>query len=257
MLTKTRQKLARFRQRGSPLASLVDFSLWSLRSVLNPRLKSFWFIVFISALFVAAFYLAPYPLYIAAGFTAFLLLVLLTLMLSYLRSISRSHTHALGLARQEIGGSLMDIRKEHTEIRKEQIASAAKQKSLLENGFAEAKRGMKARSDSLEAELDMLGNRLVDLSQELRALRSHSSQSAQQLAEIQDNLEKKLEALQRGFPLPSGKNAPTDLGELVSDVAALQNRLDNQTKNEARTTKNLSDAINALKTQLAEIKKAK
>tara|TARA_R110002020_G_scaffold114421_4_gene263129 strand:- start:475 stop:1245 length:771 start_codon:yes stop_codon:yes gene_type:complete len=256
MLTKTRQKLARFRQRGSPLASLVDFSLWSLRSVINPRLKSFWFIGLISALFVAAWFLMPYPVYIAAGFVVFLLLTLLTLVLSYLRSISRSHTHALGLARQEIGGSL-------TDIRKEQIAAAAKQESLLNDRFAEAKRSMKASSDSLETELDMLGNRLVDLAQELRALRSHSSQSAQQLAGMQDSLEKKLTTLETGVSLPSGttnssgENGPTDLAEIVSDVTALKNRLDNQVKNEAKTTQNLSDAINSLKTQLAEIKKAK
>ena len=256
MLTKTRQKLARFRQRGSPLASLVDFSLWSLRSVLNPRLKSFWFIVFISAAFIAAWFLTPYPLYIAAGFIGFLLLVLVTLMLSYFRSISRSHTHALGVARQEIGGSL-------TEIRKELITAAAKQESLAENRFAEATRSAKALSDRLETELDILGNRLVDLAQELRALRSHSSESAQQLAEMQDNLEKKLTAFETGLSLnpaekrPNRQSASTELSEIISDVTALSNRFDNLVKNEAKTTKNLSDAINALKTQLAEIKKAK
>lgn len=256
MLTKTRQKLARFRQRASPFASLVDFSLWSLRSVLNPRHRIFWLVALISVGFVAAAFLTPYELYIGAGFIFFLLLVLLALLLSYVRSISRTHTHAIGLARQEIGASL-------TDIRKEQINSASLLESQMENRLSEADQNLKARADSLETEIDILGNRLVDLTGELRALRSHSSESVQQLAEMQDSLEKTLSSLSTEISLKfenfKGKeeSSTSDLSEIMSDIAALKTRLDNTVKTELKTSGNLSDAINALKTQLAEIKKAK
>ncbi|WP_033314803.1 hypothetical protein [Robiginitomaculum antarcticum] len=264
MLTNTRQKLSRFRQNGSPLASIVDFVLWALRSVLTPGQRSFWVILLVISAFVATLVFTQYQILAAAGLTAFLFIVLLSLVLSYLRSISRTHTHALGIARLEIGTSLSDIREE-------QINSALSLETITDNRHAELEdrlncaitkisQSSEDNAKSLEDELDLVGDRLIDLAGELQSLRVHSSESVSTLANKQDTMDKQLKSLSADVSVSTGKASRSKerfekvSTDLLSDLASIKSRLDYSGGNEAGTIEYLCDSIDELRRQLLEIK---
>lgn len=263
MLTKTKQKLSHFRKQGSPLASIVDFSLWTARSGLNPKNRGFWFVCLLNICFVTAWFLTPYRLLIVNAAILFFIIVLVSLLLSYFRTISRTFTHALAVTKQDIGGSLVDIREKHNRSTAD-FKSTIEQHTTTMNGklndtLTSINRHTEATTEKVETELDIVGQRMIELAEEIQSLRVHSIKNVSEIAERQDIMDSQLSSLNLELSTNSkkikrySKRNKQRASDILSNVDLIKTRLDSSSANEARTIEYLCDSVDELKRQLLEI----
>ena len=87
MLIRLRQRLSTFRQKFSPIASLVDFSLWILRFGLPPWRHKFWLVMGVIVIGVSgAIFMSNLRAFFMMFTSLFVIGVILVLMLSYFRT---------------------------------------------------------------------------------------------------------------------------------------------------------------------------
>ena len=189
MFTRTRQRLSDFRKGASPIASLADFGLWTLRNALPPWRPKFWLVLGVFAALIVGAALLPafrwaFVTAIALAGTA----LLTSLLLSYFRTMLQVQNISVNDAKQHLHGQVSRARSEMAAHRQRDQQALNQRLKALETSVG--------ASDAVRARV------LVDL---------YSSDFIVALATEHDDMRKRVETLERALAkaTEAGQTAPT------------------------------------------------
>lgn len=225
MLLKLRHRLSIYRNSIAPVASLVDFLLWTLRSGLPLRGIKFWIItgLLILGVLVSILYSAI-ALPVLMLTMIFGILVLLMLILSYMRTMLSSNYSLLEQRSEQISSQVSQIknidptfmpgtilRKSSSELSEEALVVSAiseiMQSDVIE-AFAKGHDDLQADVISLQKKLELVDEFSLELS-ELRAEISKLSRRTERHLKLETNtisyLLSQIESLGNGFSTRSVK----------------------------------------------------
>ena len=220
MLTSIRQKLSVIRTRPSPLASLADFGLWTLRNALPPTGPKFWVVVIaILAAVVAAVALPGIRIWVLTALVMGVGVIGLSLVLSYLRTMMAVHAETqkarldqLSRMVSQVGGALKQLPQQGPGASGGASLRRSVQHDVFASPFMDA---LVASHDALAADVSALSARL-DAVSEL---------TAEELAELRADLAGLQRRTERQLRLDTGA------------IAQLTTRLDAQSQAAGRSRK--------------------
>lgn len=269
-LVRTRQKLAVYRQRPSPLSSLADFTLWVLRSGLPIGRAKFWLVAAIIAGLLALGVLIQ-PRAIGFGLAGFVtLLVLVSLLLSYARAIGFQQSALTAQTRTAFGEALTSVKSRQSDLAAS-IAASDRQSSEaigavredmssfrkdVKDYVSDARKDREQRdeeSDQVRAKLD-----------ELVAGHQQIWSKLTEVASVHDKLREDFDAhkeLTRTATKQGEQELWSTLREVASEHDRLRGDLDahkedtrHSLRRGERTTDRLEDATTALEGEIAALR---
>lgn len=220
MLNKFRQRLSVYRNSRAPIASFVDFSLWTLRVGLPPWKLKFWLVfgVLVIGLLASAL-LHKFMLPLLLLTILFGGLVLLMLVLSYVRTIMSSGYSLLERSNEQIAGRVSRLNDSATSFVGSESGSAVSS-NLSSEALVTA------------AVAQIMESKFFDV-----------------FAKGHDDLRDDVERLQAKFELIDHQSQ--EVSDLRAELAAVSRRTERQFRMEANTIEFLSSHVQALNGQLS------
>ena len=244
MLTRTRQKLAQYRQKSTPIASLADFGLWTLRHGLPPWRIKFWLVVIFFTACLAAVYLTSYDVWAYAAFGSALTLLILTLILTYTRNIlkTQSHIHQIEIAR--MSENLL-------EMRRDQDLTHWKQMEQIDKKLFEQRKSQTAKDDAFRNTFETT---MKDVVSSIEDIQSFSEKKLSDVENKMHLLQVQIDATSKSEAWHSDRNKDV-ISELSSELSAIKRSVNKKSGNDAYAMEYVLATIEELKIELMDVKR--